>query len=73
LLVIASNTLGQNEVAAYFPQSVKIVNLENAREIVDAIKFFSDKDKVNHQTEFEKIFSWEAQEEKLNNIIEQYL
>ncbi len=73
LLVIASNTKGQREVAEYFSESVKIVDLNDKQSIVNAIKLYSKKEKINQQNQFESIFSWEAQEEKLLKIIVQYL
>jgi glycosyltransferase involved in cell wall biosynthesis len=73
LHVIASNTKGQKEVAAHFPESIQIIDLNNSSKIVSAIKFFKEKEKVNHHAQFEKIFSWEAQEEKFSKLIEQHL
>ncbi len=73
--VIASDTKGQQEVAAYFPKTVQIINTGKAGMLGSAIDFFADKNN-NHKEEqaiFNKTFSWEAQEITLSNLIEKHL
>ncbi len=76
LMVLASDTEGQREVAGFLSHSVTIVDIGKPIEIATAIKAMSQKEsslKNSHNNQFEEIFSWEAQEIKLNSLIEQYL
>lgn len=74
--VLASNTEGQKEVASYFPNSVKIVEINNTQQWEEAIDLLCKIEGVKleeQQHNFEKIFSWEAQEVKLNKLLKKYL
>lgn len=73
LLVIASDTPGQREVAAYFPGSVMIVDINQPAALADAIALLYKKARVDEQEAFQKFFSWEAQEKKLTGLLEKYL
>lgn len=73
LLVIASDTKGQREVAAYFTQSVIIVNIEKPFELVEAILLLSKTLPVDEDEIYQKIFSWEAQEIKLLRLLKQHV
>ena len=76
LMVLASDTKGQREVAELFPNAVAIVDINNPDTLATAIVQLSKKERINVQQQkekFESIFSWEAQEIKLNSLIEQYL
>ena len=73
LLVIASDTPGQREVAAYLPGSVCIVDINQPGEVAEAIKRLHNQEPVDEQSAFKKIFSWEAQENKLTDLIGKYL
>ena len=76
LLVLASDTKGQHEVAGFLPHSVTIVDFVNPIEIATVIKSLIEKESTiqnSYNNQFESIFSWEAQEIKLNSLIEQYL
>jgi glycosyltransferase involved in cell wall biosynthesis len=72
LMVIASDTPGQQEVARYFPSSVQLVDISCPGEIVAAIRSLQDKEQVNPQDNFHQHFSWEAQELKLKDLIERH-
>jgi glycosyltransferase involved in cell wall biosynthesis len=76
LMVLASDTEGQRELAGFLSHSVTIVDIGKPIEIATAIKAMSQKESTiqnSHNNQFEEIFSWEAQEIKLNSLIEQYL
>lgn len=76
LPVLASDTQGQREVAEFFPATIKILDINNALEWEKAIGFLSNVDKSARENQkfiYEKIFSWKAQENKLNNLIAKYL
>jgi glycosyltransferase involved in cell wall biosynthesis len=76
LLVLASDTKGQREVAGLLPQSVTIVDIGKPIEIATAIKALIEKEftiQSNQHSQFEEIFSWEAQEKKIKKLTEQYL
>jgi glycosyltransferase involved in cell wall biosynthesis len=76
LIVLASDTKGQREVAELFPNALSIVDINNPETLATDIVKLSQKEGINirqQKEKFESIFSWEAQEIKLNNLIEQYL
>lgn len=71
--VLATSTKGQQEIAVYYPKSIKIVEPGNASEWAQGINFLlsiplnTKDDEVNIFNDF---FSWEAQEKKLLRIVE---
>ena len=71
--VIASDTKGQREVAAYFPAAVCLVDITKPQELVDAIKRLYKTALIDQQDQYKKIFSWETQELKLKNLLVNYL
>ena len=76
LPVIASDTKGQKEVAEFFPSMVTIVDINDPAGIADTIRLLSTKEineQVGQKEQFERIFSWEAQEKKLNSLLERNL
>lgn len=76
LMVLASDTKGQREVAELFPNAVTIVDINDSVALADGIVQLSKKDAINirqQKEKFESIFSWEAQEIKLNSLIEKHL
>lgn len=69
---LATNTQGQIEVAAYFPETIKIVTVNKPEEWAQQLKYLINSPKVNKREQFEifiKHFSWEAQEKKLTIIV----
>jgi hypothetical protein len=70
--ILCSNTIGHLEVASYFPKTIFAVNIEDEFEVAHKIDFLS-KNRNSYSEEdmlrFYDIFSWEAQEKKLNNLI----
>ena len=72
LPILCSNTVGHLEVASYFPNTIFAVNIEDEFEVAQKIDFLS-KNRNSYSKEdmlrFNDIFSWEAQEGKLNNLI----
>ena len=73
LLVIASDTKGQREVADFFPDSVCIIDIEKPLELVNAIRLLSERPPVDEREQYQQIFSWEAQEGKLIDLIKKHL
>lgn len=74
--VLATNTKGQKEVADYFPATVCLVDIEDVHQWEDAIQFLSniaEAEKQNQKKIYQQIFSWQAQEKKLDGLIEKYL
>jgi glycosyltransferase involved in cell wall biosynthesis len=74
--VIASDTKGQQEVAAYFPGTVRIIDIEKPGMLGDAIDSLANKSnsyKEEQADTFNKVFSWEAQESKLTDLLEKHL
>ena len=74
--VIATNTKGQQEVAAYFPETVEIVDTQQPGMLGIAIDSLVKKNNNFKEVEadtFNKIFSWEAQEVKLAALLEKYV
>jgi hypothetical protein len=73
--VMASNTEGHREVANYFPEMVSMIEIENTCEIVQAIDHLKNVSKMimEQHVKFNSIFSWEAQEEKLNSLLVEHL
>lgn len=73
--VIASDTEGQKEVAAYFPKAVKIVENGDPASWPAAILDIYHASPINlaeHQSCFNAIFSMNKQEEKLATIAQKY-
>lgn len=81
LHVIASDTKGQKEVAEVLPSKVNLVDINNKMQLARVIDSLCDKTNLEkHQSNsnesidtFNKIFSWEAQEKKLGQLIDQIL
>ncbi len=74
--VLASDTEGQREVGKYFPGRVLIVDIEKPRQIntaLNSLRNTSNENAAHEQKNFKSIFSWEAQEEKLKELVEKYL
>lgn len=74
--VLATNTKGQREVAEYFPGTVCVVDIDDASQWVKAIEYLStiNKDeKQNQINTYREIFSWQAQERKLDGLIKKNL
>jgi glycosyltransferase involved in cell wall biosynthesis len=74
--ILATNTHGQIEVAAYFPETVKIVAVNKPKEWAEKLKYLINSPKVNKQQQLEiftKHFSWEAQEKKLARLVKNIL
>jgi glycosyltransferase involved in cell wall biosynthesis len=72
LPILCSDTSGHLEVASYFPNTIHPVNIDDEFEVAQKIDFLSENRKSysNEDTlRFSEIFSWEAQEKKLNNLI----
>ena len=77
LQVLATDTKGQKEIAALFPEAVKLVKLDHPKDWSEAIEF-----QINNKDSFDKIeqeriyhqnISWDKQEHKLENLINKYL
>jgi len=76
LPILCSNTSGHLEVASYFPNTIHAVNIDDEFEVAQKIDFISNNRKYYSKEDilrFNDIFSWEAQEKKLNNLINIYL
>ena len=75
LHVLASDTAGHREVAVQLPESVTIVDITDSSKVVAVLSDLSNKTKT-HQTRerdlFNKIFSWEAQEVKLQALLRKH-
>ena len=70
--VVASDTAGHREVAVYFPKSVLVVDLYKPDTIAAAITQLEKNNEpisCDEKKRFEEIFSWEAQEKKLEDIL----
>lgn len=74
--VMATETDGQQEIAAYFPETVAIVPVNEPsawavaiQQLVDA----ADVDKEEQLRKFNQYFSWEAQEQKLLSFVKNAL
>ncbi len=66
--VLATDTEGQKEVAAYFPGSVTTVPVDHSELWAEQIEVLLQSPAVNRKEQlqqFNAIFSWEAQEKKL--------
>lgn len=73
LQVLASDTNGQREVASYFPGTVKVVDLNDESQVAIEIEKLLKRDEVvlvNNLRIFDEIFSFEAQQKKLFNLIQ---
>lgn len=68
--VIATNTNGQQEVADYFPHTVRIVSANMQTWATAIAELLAARDQYRNQQLqiFNNIFSWEAQEEKLKKL-----
>lgn len=77
LQVLATDTEGQKEVAVYFPQAVKTVRTndpENWAAVIETITRNRNDFKIQeHQYIYEQYFSWQKQEEKLKQLINNHL
>jgi glycosyltransferase involved in cell wall biosynthesis len=76
LQVLASDTAGHRKVAAQLPDLVTIVDIKEPSKVVDALAQLMNKadvQKTEQRDRFNKIFSWEAQEKKLNSLLERNL
>ena len=72
LPILCSDTSGHLEVASYFPNTIHPVNIEDEFEVAGKIDFLSNNRKSYSKEDmlrFNELFSWEAQEIKLNNLI----
>lgn len=72
LPILCSDTSGHLEVASYFLNTIHPVNIEDEFEVAKKIDFLSNNRKSYSKEDmlrFKEIFSWEAQEKKLNNLI----
>ena len=72
LPILCSDTSGHLEVASYFPNTIHAVNIEDEFEVAQKIDFLSENRNFYSNEDmlrFNEIFSWEAQEIKLNNLI----
>jgi glycosyltransferase involved in cell wall biosynthesis len=71
--VIASDTQGHQEVATFFPNMVQVVDLADPLQMANAINNCYENRSFpikNQQDLFNTIFSWEAQEKKLLQLLE---
>ena len=76
LPVLASDTKGQREVAEFFPNTMRIVDIHDALQWEKAIAYLSNIDKSerqNQKAKYQEMFSWAAQEKKLDDLISKYL
>lgn len=73
--VLATATDGQQEVAAHFTGSVKLVPPDDPAAWAAGLESLlqSDPDREATRRTFEKLFSWEAQEKKLLDLVAQAL
>lgn len=75
LNVIASDTPGQQEIAVYFPDRIALVELNDPSVIQSALDTFRNGkpgQSILEEEQYQKTFSWEAQEKKLYHLIRQY-
>ena len=76
LPVLCSNTIGHLEVASFFPNTIHVVNIDNEFEVAEKIDFLATNPKSYSEEDmlrFNDIFSWEAQEKKLSNLINMHI
>lgn len=75
LQILATDTLGQMEVAAYFPQTIQLVKQNDIESWKQAIENMIDNrykyDRKMQLSIYDKFFSWKNQEEKLIKLIEE--
>lgn len=75
--VLATNTDGQKEIAAYFPDSVFLVSPGEPAQWADQLKKITDDQFNTNRDEqintFKKVFSWPVQEQKLKQLISAHL
>ena len=72
LPILCSDTSGHLEVASYFPNTIHAVNIDDEFEVAQKIDLLSKNPKPYSKEDmlrFNDIFSWEAQEKKLNTLI----
>ena len=76
LPVLCSNTIGHLEVASNFPNSIHVVDIQNEYEVAQKMDFLSMNRRSYSKDDmlrFNDIFSWEAQEKKLSNLVNKHL
>lgn len=74
--VLATSTQGQEEVAIYFPKTVKTVNANKPKDWAKEIDWLLETPIINTEEQlsiFNQLFSWEAQENKLIITIKEIL
>lgn len=74
--VLATNTAGQKEVAAYFKDSIVLVSVNDPNQWARSIEILMQSSEIDLQLQFRKFndfFSWEAQEKKLLELVEKAL
>lgn len=70
--VLATDTEGQKEVAVYFPDTIAIVAVDHPELWAKELEFLLQSPAVNRKQQlqqFNAIFSWEAQEKKLLDLV----
>ena len=75
LNIIATDTAGQKEVAAFFPGTIELVKTKDAEHWALSISQLLERHKTTKKimARFNEIFSWEAQEVKLSALLKHYL
>jgi glycosyltransferase involved in cell wall biosynthesis len=77
LAVLATHTKGQQEIAAHFPASVFLVKANDpeqwAQQLEQFIRQRSSINKREQQQIYQRLFSWEVQEQQLQQLINKYL
>jgi glycosyltransferase involved in cell wall biosynthesis len=77
IAVLATDTKGQKEIAAHFPETVFLVKANAPEQWAAQIEKFiqqrSSIDKKEQLRIFEQTFSWPMQEQQLQQLIRQYL
>ncbi len=70
--ILATDTKGQSEVANYFPGSIAIVPVndqENWAEQIEKLFSLPQINRAEQLNKFNELFSWEAQEQKLLQLV----
>lgn len=76
LPVLCSKTKGHLEVASYFPNLIHAVDIQNEFEVaqkIDSLSNHSISYSYDDKMKFSEMFSWEAQQKKLINLINLHL
>jgi glycosyltransferase involved in cell wall biosynthesis len=71
--ILATNTAGQSEIAAYFPDAIALISPNEPRQWSITLENLIKSPAINASSQaaaFEKYFSWEAQEKKLLKLVE---